>query len=119
VAAKQVGGGEALIGFTDSDDAAVEQREGLPLAKMPITEESLILHNTAGVIRGAPHPETAEKLFEYIQSAEVQNSLLEKRALESAVPGDPNTNAGLKVDWDALIKDLDKGTEEMKAIFLR
>ncbi len=119
VAVKQVGGGEALIGFTDSDDAASEQREGLPVVTLPLTDESLIVHNTAGVVRGAPHPEAAQRLFEYLQSAPVQQVLVDKKALESAVPGDPKTNAGLKVDWDALLRDLDSGTEEMKAIFLR
>jgi ABC-type Fe3+ transport system substrate-binding protein len=119
VAAKQVGGGEALIGFTDSDDAASEQHEGLPLAKLPLTDESLVVHNTAGVIRGAPHPAEAQQLLEYLQSAEVQETLLKKHALESATPGDPNTNPGLKVNWDGLLRDLDAGTDEMRAIFLR
>ncbi len=119
VAVKQVGGGEALFGFTDSDDVASEQREGLPVGTQPLTEESLIVHNTAGVVRDSPHPAEAQKLFEYLQSAEVQQRLLEKRALESAVPGDPNTLPGLKVDWDALLRDLDAGTAELKEIFLR
>ncbi|HZV35724.1 MAG TPA: extracellular solute-binding protein [Verrucomicrobiae bacterium] len=119
IAVRQVGGGEAYLCFTDSDDAAAEKREGLPVAPVPLGPQSLIVHNTAGVLRGAPHPVEAERLFEYLQSAEVQNQLLQKHALESAVPGDPKTTPGLKVDWDALLRDLDKGTEEMKAIFLR
>lgn len=119
VAVKQVGAGEALFGFTDSDDVASEQREGLPVATQPLTEESLIVHNTAGVVRGGPHPAEAQRLFEYLQSAEVQQRLLEKHALESAVPGDPNSNAGLKVDWEALLRDLDSGTAELEKIFLR
>jgi len=119
VAARQVGGGEALIGFTDSDDAAAEQHEGLSVGILPLSDESLIVHNTAGVIRGAPHPEAAEQLFKYLQSAEVQQLLVEKKALESAVPGDPQTNPGLKVNWDDLLRDLDTGTKEMETIFLR
>lgn len=119
VAVRQVGGGEAWICFTDSDDAAAEQREGLPVAPVPLAEESLIVHNTAGVLRGAPHPAEAQRLFDYLQSAEVQQQLVQKKALESPVPGDPKTLPGLKVDWDALLRDLDKATDEMKAIFLR
>ncbi len=119
VAARQVGGGEALIGFTDSDDAAAEQHEGLPVGILPFTEENLIVHNTAGVVRGAPHPELAQQLFAYLQSPEVQQLLVEKKALESAVPGDPQTNPGLKVNWDDLLRDLDAGTKEMETIFLR
>lgn len=119
VAVKQVGGGEALVGFTDSDDVASEQREGLPVATMPLTDESLIVHNTAGVVRAAPHPAEAQRLFDYLQSAEVQQRLVEKRALESAIPADPKTQPGLKVNWDDLLRDLDSGTKEMETIFLR
>jgi iron(III) transport system substrate-binding protein len=119
VAVKLVGDGEALIGFSDSDDAAAEQREGLPVTIVPLGDESLIVHNTAGVVRGAPHPVNAQRLFEYLQSTEVQQRLVEKHALESAVPGDPTIAPGLHVDWDALLHDLDTSTEEMKTIFLR
>jgi iron(III) transport system substrate-binding protein len=119
IAVRQVGGGEALLCFTDSDDAAAEKREGLPVAPVPLDAQSLIVHNTAGVLRGAPHPAEAERLFEYLQSAPVQEELVSKKALESAVPGDVNTQPGLKVDWNTLLRDLDKGTEEMKTIFLR
>lgn len=119
VAVKQVGGGEALFGFTDSDDVASEQREGLPVSTVPLNSDSLIVHNTAGVVRGAPHPVEAQRLMDYLQSAKVQQTLVDKKALQSAVPGDPATQPGLKVDWDALLRDLDSGTEEMKQIFLR
>jgi iron(III) transport system substrate-binding protein len=119
VAVKQVGGGEALFGFTDSDDVASEQREGLPVSTVPLGGDSLIVHNTAGVIRAAPHPAEAQRLFEYKQSAGVQQKLVDKRALQSATPADPKTQPGLKVDWDALLRDLDSGTKEMEQIFLR
>jgi len=119
VAAKQVGGGEALIGFTDSDDAASEQHEGLPIGVMPLADESLIVHNTAGIVRGGPHPAEAQRLLDYLQSAEVQQQLVAKKALESAVPGDPQTNPGLKVNWADLLRDLDSGTKELETIFLR
>lgn len=119
MAVRQVGGGEAWLCFTDSDDAAAEKREGLPVAPVPLGGESLIVHNTAGVLRGAPHPEEAQRLFEYLQSQPVQQHLVDKKALESAVPGDPDKSPGLKVDWDKLLHDLDTGTDEMKKIFLR
>ena len=119
VVAKMVGGGEAEFGFSDSDDTAEEQADGKPVMPMPIGPETLVIHNTVGVVRGAPHPAQAQKLFEYLQSAEVQEILVKKHALESATPGDPKDLPGLKVDWDALLRDLDKGTAEMKEIFLK
>jgi iron(III) transport system substrate-binding protein len=119
VAARQAGGGEASIALTDSDDAAEEQQNGGPVTVMPLMDESLIIHNSAGVIRGAPHPAEAQELFEYLQSAEVQQRLVKAKALESATPGDPKTNPGLKVNWDDLLRDMDARTREMETIFLR
>jgi len=119
VVAKMVGGGEAAFGFSDSDDTAEEQADGKPVVPVPIGAETLIIHNTVGVVRGAPHPAEAQQLFEYLQSPEVQEVLVKKHALESATPGDPKELPGLKVDWDALLRDLEKGTDEMKEIFLR
>ena len=119
VVAKMVGGGEAEFGFSDSDDTAEEQGDGKPVMPMPIGPETLIIHNTVGVVHGAPHPAEAQKLFEYLQSSEVQEILVTKHALESATPGDAKELPGLKVDWEALLRDLEKGTDEMKGIFLR
>jgi iron(III) transport system substrate-binding protein len=119
VVARMVGSGEAWFGFTDSDDTAEEQADGKPVAPMPMGPETLVIHNTAGVVRGAPHPAEAQELFEYLQTEEVQQRLVKAKALETTSPDGPKEQPGLKVDWDKLLKDLDKGTEEMKGIFLR
>jgi iron(III) transport system substrate-binding protein len=119
VVVKLVGSGEAWFGFTDSDDVASEQREGLPIAAVPLCADGLILHNTAGVIHGAPHPVEAQQLFEYLQSIAVQDQLVHEKALESATPATGNAGTGLKVDWDGLLRDLDAATEESRQIFLR
>ncbi|HWY73985.1 MAG TPA: extracellular solute-binding protein, partial [Verrucomicrobiae bacterium] len=68
VVVKLVGNGEATLGFTDSDDIAGAQREGLPVAALPMNDETLLVHNSAGILRGAQHPAEAQKLFEYLQS---------------------------------------------------
>jgi iron(III) transport system substrate-binding protein len=119
VAAKQVASGEAWIGFADSDDIAAEQDDGKPVAALPMGDESLVLHNTAGVVRGGPHPMEAQGFFAYLQRPEVQQRLVKAKALESASPGDANNHPGLKVDWDAMLHDLDSATAEMNKIFLR
>lgn len=119
MAVRQVGGGEAWLCFSDSDDIAAEQREGRPVAPVPLSDESLVIHNSEGILRGAPHPAEAQQLFDYLRSREVQQILVDKKALESPVPGDPDKLPGLKVDWDKLLRDLDASTEEMRKIFLR
>ncbi len=119
VAGRQVGSGEVKIGFTDSDDAFAEQREGRPVVMLPLSDESLVIHNTAGICAGAPHGETARKFLDYLQRRDVQQVLVEKHALESPVPAEPKTQPGLKVDWEALLADMDSATDEMKNLFLR
>jgi iron(III) transport system substrate-binding protein len=84
VVVKQVARGEAWIGLTDSDDVFAGQREGAPIAMLPINDEQLLIPNTVGVIRNAPHPTNAQKLFEYLQRREVAEKLVAINALESA-----------------------------------
>jgi ABC-type Fe3+ transport system substrate-binding protein len=86
---------------------------------LPLGNESLIVHNTAGVVRGGPHPAEAQKFFEYLQRSAVEEKLVQAKALESAMPGDTNNAPGLRVDWDAMLRDLDPATKELEAIFLR
>ena len=71
VVVKMVGRGEAWIGMADSDDVAAGQEEGLPLAPLPMSEETLLIPNTVAVVRGAPHPEAAQRLFDYLQRRDV------------------------------------------------
>jgi iron(III) transport system substrate-binding protein len=134
VVVKFVARSEAWIGLTDSDDIAAAQREGSPIAAMPLTPslspsdgervaegrvrgEMLIIPNTVGVIRNAPHPVNAQKLFEYLQRREVAEKLVAAHALEDATNGTHATNA--TPDWDALLRDLEATTKQLNEIFLR
>jgi len=111
-----VGRGEAWIGLTDSDDIAAGQREGLPVAAAPVGPDTLFIPNTVAVIRGAPHPDEAERLFQYLQGPEVTTRLVEVHALEGTQRED---TAGLTVHWDDLLRDLEPGTTRLREIFLR
>ncbi len=80
VVVKLVGQGEAWIGLTDSDDISGGIREGLPLAAMPLTPETLLIPNTVAVVRGAPHASEAERLFQFLQRPEVAERLVQAAA---------------------------------------
>ena len=115
---KMVGRGEAWIGLTDSDDISAEQREGLPVVALPISDETLLLPNTVAVVRGAPHRPEALALFEYLQRPEVLEKLVMEHALEGA--SSPSLAAPcLKVNWEALLGDLGEATTNLSEIFLR
>jgi iron(III) transport system substrate-binding protein len=115
---KLVGQGEALLGMTDSDDIADGQHEELPVAALPITSETLLIPNTVGVVRGAPDPKSAERLFEYLQSPRVIRKLIEARALEGMQAKDIATPV-LQVNWELVLRDVERTTAELNAIFLR
>jgi iron(III) transport system substrate-binding protein len=119
VVVKQVARGEAWFGFTDSDDIAGAQREGFPVMALPVTEETLFMPNTAGVIRNCPHPAAAQRLFEFLSEPNVSQKLVELRALEGATLDPARAATGLKVDWNSLLRDLDAATKETTQIFLR
>lgn len=119
VVVKMVSRGEASWGFTDSDDIAGAQREGFPVAPLPTTEETLFIPNTVGVIKNCPHPDAAERLYEYISDPKVSAKLVELRALEGVTLDSAKANTGLKVIWETLLKNLENVTAEIQDIFLR
>lgn len=118
VVVRMVGRGEAWIGLTDSDDVAAGQTEGLPVAQLPMTEETLLIPNTIAVVEGAPHPQVARRLFEYLQRREVVQQLVTAHALEGFSAGEVSAPT-LKVNWDALLRDLEGTTSELNRLFLR
>jgi len=115
---KLVGQGEAWVGLTDSDDIADGQREGLPISSLPLVGETLLIPNTIGIIRNAPHPQSAQKLFEYLEKPEVSERLITGDALEGISIGDASTPA-LRPNWDTLLSELDSTTTKLNQIFLR
>ena len=118
VVVKTVGRGGAWVGLTDSDDIAGGQQEGLPILVLPMTEETLLIPNTVAVVRGAPHPEAAQKLFAYLQQPSVVQQLVAAKALEGASASEVSVPT-LRVDWDALLRDLEETTSKLNQIFLR
>jgi iron(III) transport system substrate-binding protein len=118
VVVKLVGKGEASIGLTDSDDIAEGQNSGLPIMPLPINEETLLIPNTVGITHNAPHPEPAEKLFEYLQRPEIAQRLIAAKALEGTSIAAVSTLT-LKPDWTSLLNDLEPVTTKLNQIFLR
>lgn len=119
VVVKQVARGEAWIGMADSDDIADARQEGSPLVALSVTSETLYLPNTVAVIKNCPHPEAAQKLFDYLRDPKISQRLVDAHALEGATLPPSLAATGLTVNWDQLLRDLDPATDELKKIFLR
>lgn len=123
VVVKLVGRGEAAIGLTDSDDILAGQREGLPVAMLPLGYESLLIPNTAAVVRNAPHAAAAQKLFEFLQRPDVVEQLVKAGALEG-VTLSPRVKLWNPVfdwsrDWEKILRDLDATTKQLNEVFLK
>ena len=118
VVVKLVAGGEAVVGLTDSDDIADGQREGLPVAALPIGSETLLIPNTVGIVRGAAHPAAAQRLFDFLQRPDVMQQLIAAKALEGSDMKSVSSPV-LHVNWDELLRDLEPTTARLNRIFLR
>ena len=113
---KFVGRGRALIGLTDFDDIAAGQRERLPVASLPLNEESVVIPNSVAVVRNAPHSAEAKKLVDFLASEAVVARLIAVSALEGS---SPEAFPLAQADWDVLLDDLEPATDFLRSVFLR
>ncbi len=75
-----VASGQLAFGLTDTDDAIIEVEKGHPVAIIYPDRETdelgtLYIPNTLSIIRGAPHPDAAGRLIDYLLSGEVEAAL--------------------------------------------
>jgi iron(III) transport system substrate-binding protein len=114
---KIVGQGQAWVGLTDSDDIAAGVREGLPIAALPMSTETLLIPNTVAVVRGGAMGEPCLRLMEYLQRPTTVGALVEANALESAsLPAREDT---LQPDWRGLLEGMQVDTAWLKGLFVR
>ena len=115
---KAVARSDALVGLTDSDDIADGQREGLPVAALAISEQTLLIPNTVAVIRGCPNPAEAQRLFLFLQTPDVLEALIQAKALEGGRM-EMVTPRTLRPDWSRILSEVGTTTAELNQIFLR
>lgn len=125
---KLVGGGQAWVGLTDSDDIAAGKREGLPVRELRIRDGEMLIRNTVGVVRQAPHPGPAQRLWEYLQQPAAANRLVAAGALEEPgalrtaevfVSGEGSSLEPTAETWDRLLAGLEEATAILREIFVR
>lgn len=117
---KVVGSGQAWVGLTDDDDVvAIGQRQGLPVAAVPLAvEEGLVIPNTATLVRGARRPEDAARLRDWLASMPVRQRLVDAGALSSAeAPAESECPSA--ATWAAMLSGLEANTAWLKETFVR
>jgi iron(III) transport system substrate-binding protein len=119
--AREVGRGSFPFGFTDTDDFVVRQVAGEPVeAVFPDQEEgglgTFVLPVTVSVVRGAPHPDGARRLHDWLVSpaAEAALSATDYASLPVRATTRPGPRAFslegrrvAKVDWNAAADHVD------------
>jgi len=126
--AQAVSSGEIAFGLTDTDDAMVEIESGRPVAIVyPDQGEdglgTLFIPNTLAIIQGGPNPEAAQRLVDYLLSAEVETSLaggpsaqipLNKHLDIPLQVESPKTIQPMEVDWEASVDQWETAAEFLR-----
>jgi iron(III) transport system substrate-binding protein len=125
--------GQLAFGWTDTDDCMEAIRSGFPV-EMVIPDQGasdeglLVIPNTVGLVTGAPHPEAARRLIDFLLSHEVEAQLA---AGDSAqIPLRPDVQRPERVldlaryrladvDWNAAGAAYAKGATALEAEFNR
>jgi iron(III) transport system substrate-binding protein len=129
--AEAVAAGTLAFGLTDTDDALVEIERGMPVAIVYPDQGdeqlgTLFIPNTLALVKGSPHSEAAERLLDYLLSAEVERQLADGPSaqipLREGVAASPRVKTPSKVramdvDWKAAAEKWDAAAEYLKAEF--
>lgn len=128
---RMVRDGQVAFGWTDSDDYNVAREQGFHVAQVLPDQDGegcLLIPNSVAIVRGAPHPEAARRLIDYLLAPAVEEELARSRSaqipLRAEVPRPAHVVAidelvQLRVDWPALGRELEQRQLELKEIFLK
>lgn len=113
---RRVARGEAMVGWTDSDDIEVGLKGGAPVLALELETDFLAIPNTVGLVRPAPPGSPARVLMAFLMSPEVRVELVRMGGLESA---ELVRGGFLDPDWGVMLRDLDVASRELEEIFRR
>ncbi len=104
--AQAVGSGRIAVGLTDTDDALAELDAGAPVAILYPDREpgglgTLFIPNTLARIQGAPHPDEADALAEYLLGPEVEAALA--RGPGGQIPLNPAVAGPARIETPATV----------------
>jgi iron(III) transport system substrate-binding protein len=127
-----VGRGELVWGYTDTDDLRVAEVQGYPVERIVPDQGSddpglLLIPNTVMILAQAPHPENARRLVDFLLSEAVEAELAAGDSAQIPVrasvprPAHVLDLAGLKlmpVDWAEVGRRLPETQRRLKERFL-
>lgn len=108
--------GDYAFGWTDTDDANGAVEDGLPVKWLFPDQDgigTLVIPNTVALTAGAPHPEAAKKLIDYLLSPAVEAKLAGLRSLQ--IPLNPQVQPPDNVPKLSSVKTMDVSFEAAAA----
>lgn len=117
----RVAAGELAIGLTDTDDAHAALLDGKPVGiEFPDSQQlgTLMIPNSVAVIAGAPHPQAARKLVDYLLTPEVEEALARCRSAQIPVRPElvrPALLQPLMVGMKVMEVDFEEVADQMEA----
>lgn len=129
--AEAVAANQLAFGLTDTDDALGEIAKGMPVEivypdQRPDELGTLFIPNTLSLIKDSPHPKEAEKLLDFLLSADVERQLANGPSaqipLQPGVEASPQVKTpsqvkAMEVDWSAAAAKWDTAAEFLKTEF--
>jgi iron(III) transport system substrate-binding protein len=116
---RHVASGQVLVGLTDNDD--VYNAQGDPV-KMVVPNQAdggrgtLLIPTTIALVKGAPHPENAKKLIDYLSSKAVEQKLIETGFAAYSVRDSAGAVQTMAVDFSAAAESLQERSQRAEKL---
>jgi iron(III) transport system substrate-binding protein len=123
--------GEVPLGFTDTDDANVAIQAGKPVGMIfPDADGlgTLLIPNTVALVAGAPHPQEARRLIDFLLSRDVESKLAFSESMQIPLrdgvgkpPRVPDYGSirAMKVEYRAIADNMERAARFSRELFAR
>lgn len=127
----RVAAGDYRAGFTDTDDANVALEKGAPAGIVFPDADSmgtLLIPNTAALVKGGPNPEQGKAFLDFVLSREVEAKLAAMPGAQIPVREGVPVPDGIKawgdikymeVDFEKVAAKMDESASFLKELFVR
>jgi iron(III) transport system substrate-binding protein len=129
--AEAVAAGRYAVGLTDTDDAIIQVRRGLPVTIVYPDQNgmgTLFLPNTLSLIQGCPNPAAGKELIDYLLSPAVERALAEGPSAQIPLNpkvearldiATPKTAKAMEVDFARAARDWEATQTKLRSLFAR
>jgi len=94
--------GELDFGWTDTDDCQAAIDEGYPVAMVIPDQQAdgfglVVIPNTVSLVAGAPHPEAARRLIDWLLGPQVEERLAHGESAQGEVFAHPSATLSMQI----------------------